>query len=144
MENTQDKVVPLATELEMLREVIAMSAAQITPPYVILASPDNVDALLIMPRLIVCLAENMYKHGDLTKAEYPGLIRIEHHLNNLKITTKNLISLNRCSDGFNSGMENLRKRLTCTYRNGATIDTWNDGMFFEVRVVIEYKPINST
>ncbi|WP_316801413.1 hypothetical protein [Pedobacter frigidisoli] len=136
MESIQDKVTPLGTELEVLGEMIAKFAAQSTPPYVILASPDKLENLFVMPRLIMCLAQNMYKHGDLTKAEYPGLIRIEHHLATLRITTKNLIRPNRLGAGFYSGMDDLRKRLAYTYGGAASMETWSDGKFFEVRVVI--------
>jgi len=67
--------------------------------------------IMLIPLLLLTIVENMYKHGDLSNANNPGVLKIAILNNTLIITTKNLISKKKKSLSLGTGLTNLQKRL---------------------------------
>ncbi|QIL41745.1 hypothetical protein G7074_22250 [Pedobacter sp. HDW13] len=72
--------------------------------------------------VVITLAENMFKHGDLLKEASPAEISIKLGQGKLIIETANLIKEVKDNSGLHSGLENIKKRLNYTYGNDAAFE----------------------
>ncbi|MNT79463.1 hypothetical protein D3C72_2187970 [compost metagenome] len=87
--------------------------------------------------VLITLVENIFKHGDLLNEIYPAEISIKAESSKLIIETANLIKDTKDSSGLNSGLENIKKRLTYTYGKDAEFKyAVTDGNCFSVRLAI--------
>jgi len=98
---------------------------------------DEIRHIKIIPMVLITLVENIFKHGDLLNETYPAEISIKAESNKLIIETTNLIKDTKDSSGLNSGLENIKKRLTYTYGKDAEFKyAVTDGNCFSVRLSI--------
>ncbi|WP_197082445.1 histidine kinase [Pedobacter sp. BMA] len=129
--------VSLQMEIKQVERFIGLNQLEERNLNVKFSYPDVSADLTVIPFSILTLAENMFKHGDLSNASYPGIIKVELKNYKIIISTHNLIEVLKVSTGFGSGLDNLKQRLAYTYGDTASMETWTDGRFFEVRVVID-------
>lgn len=80
---------------------------------------QGVQKLGIIPLVLITLAENIFKHGNLSLKGHPALIRIYIMENILHIETDNLINSIHNTSGLSKGLENIEKRLHSTYLDAA-------------------------
>ncbi|RQO73475.1 hypothetical protein DBR40_14095 [Pedobacter sp. KBW01] len=83
---------------------------------------DEIRGIKIIPMVVITLAENMFKHGDLLKEASPAEISIKLGQGKLIIETANLIKEVKDNSGLHSGLENIKKRLNYTYGNDAAFE----------------------
>lgn len=76
--------------------------------------------LHIIPLILITLAENIFKHGNLSLTNHTALIRIYTAEDSLHIETDNLINAIHNTSGLSKGLENIEKRLYNTYSNAAS------------------------
>ncbi|MFC6100157.1 sensor histidine kinase [Olivibacter domesticus] len=85
--------------------------------------------LEIIPLVLLTLAENMFKHGDLITPGNKGSIELYVENDVFYIKTKNVISSNKKVEGYNAGLDNISKRLAFAYNNLGkleySVDTYN-------------------
>lgn len=86
----------------------------------------NMDGLYFIPLVLVTLIENMFKHGDLSNPNHPGLISIVRHSQVIEISTNNLISRNRNNTGVHAGLSNIEARLSYAYGSHAEFTYYRD------------------
>ena len=81
--------------------------------------------LQLIPLVLLTLAENCYKHGDLAEqdAEMSVLLENDH----LKISTWNRTSQQKPLSSTKNGLANLEKRLLTAYGNTHSFTYGNDG-----------------
>lgn len=81
--------------------------------------------LQLIPLVLLTLAENCYKHGDLAEqdAEMSVLLENDH----LKISTWNRTSQQKPLSSTKNGLANLEKRLLTAYGNAHSFTYGNDG-----------------
>lgn len=117
-------VVPLSKEIEYIRgfiELESMRTARETQ--VVLSVTGNIEENKIAPLILIPFVENGFKHGVVTDAERPFMIRIavtadaiQLHCSN-RIDAKNLGSHRR-----GTGLANVRKRLDLLYKDRYELD----------------------
>jgi len=83
---------------------------------------DNVLRLKLIPLVLLTLVENIFKHGDLTKAENPASIDIYIHDEMFHIETNNLVDGGRKPHSTHTGLTNIEKRLTYMYGDTAVLN----------------------
>ncbi|WP_316803227.1 sensor histidine kinase [Pedobacter nototheniae] len=76
---------------------------------------DEIRSQKIIPLVLITLVENIFKHGDLSHQSQPASINLELRSDELILETSNLVNSIQNSNGLNSGMENIRKRLNYAY-----------------------------
>ncbi|OOQ59989.1 hypothetical protein BC343_27040 [Mucilaginibacter pedocola] len=99
---------------------------------------NDLGSYRIIPMILLTLAENMFKHGDLRNAEAPALLRLEVNGDGrLLFRTRNRkkavppMARNRAL-----GLQNTRLRLDFAYPGGYTLTTKDEGGWFELELAI--------
>lgn len=104
---------------------------------------DNTLKLNIIPLILITLAENIFKHGNLSLANHPAFIKIYVAKNILNVETDNLINAIHNASGLNKGLENIEKRLYNTYLNAASFHyTTTPHSHFSTHVKIKLEALN--
>ncbi|WP_306643270.1 sensor histidine kinase [Sanyastnella coralliicola] len=95
------------------------------------------EAIMVEPLLLMPLAENMFKHGDLRSEDDPGIIRIVEQNSKLHIFLRNKIMHGIPHEGTGIGLDNTRKRLDLVYGENYTMEAGEEGHYFEVNLEID-------
>jgi len=90
----------------------------------------------IEPLLLMPLAENMFKHGDLRSPDLPGRVYIGTEGDELVIRFENKIMPGEPHEGSGIGLRNTRKRLELVYPNHHSMEIQNDSNRFAVELKI--------
>lgn len=90
----------------------------------------------IEPLLLMPLAENMFKHGDLRSPENPGKVTVGLHVDQLQIRFENKIMPGDAHDGSGIGLRNTRKRLELVYPGRHLVEIQKDSNRFVVELKI--------
>lgn len=128
---------PLIGELEQVENLIKLHKIKSHKNlYITLKYDEEVEELKIIPLLIMTLAENMFKHGDLTQEDQPAYLRLKYREDVLQVETNNLIAKNQLHPSHHIGLDNVKKRLKAAYGNRATLQTSVDDQRFKVLLEI--------
>lgn len=103
-------------------------------PLIDLDYQDDIESIKIVPLVLLTLAENMIKHGDLEQSN--GTIRIFKIGDNLHIITMNKIAKEQQATSFGSGLWNIKERLRDAYKENAELEFLTEGDHFKVEVSI--------
>lgn len=90
----------------------------------------------IIPLVLVTLAENLIKHGDLSDPDNPGKISVENHNRKLHFQTYNKKNLNRTYSQTGLGLANINRRLTNAYQDNYKLIVTDQGDFFTVHLTL--------
>lgn len=85
----------------------------------------NLQGIRLIPLILITLVENLMKHGNLSQAEKPALIRIAYEIDTLTITTANL-ALTDSPSGHRIGLDNIQRRLYQTYKERVHFQAYRD------------------
>lgn len=91
--------------------------------------------LQIEPLVLLSLTENMFKHGDLSNPEDPGVLTLKLN-RELVIHTRNRIQKGDVPEGTGIGLQNIRKRMHLLYGNRFSLATKKQNHYFEVTLKI--------
>jgi len=80
----------------------------------------EVRSISFIPLVLLTLAENIFKHGDLSDPENPAIFKIGIENNSFYITTSNLVYQNKKAISHNTGLANIQSRLHAAYGNNVT------------------------
>ncbi|MCZ4243925.1 sensor histidine kinase [Pedobacter punctiformis] len=125
--NSDDELITLGDEIDQVENLINLHqlrqnhSLQIHFDY-----EDEIRSQKIIPLVLITLVENIFKHGDLNDQSQPAEINLELGPDVLILKTDNLVSATQNSNGLNSGMENIRKRLNYTYGDRASFKFYKD------------------
>ncbi|TCD28599.1 hypothetical protein EZ456_04210 [Pedobacter psychrodurus] len=119
-ERGPDKI-PLHLEIEQIENLFKITKIRKSQTFISFDYDLNLAEAEVIPFLLLSLAENMLKHGNLSLITDPGKISISVLNNNLVIQTGNLISAGINDTGFHTGLSTIRQRLQNMYGNRATI-----------------------
>lgn len=104
---------------------------------------DNTRKLSIIPLVLITLAENIFKHGNLSQPNHPAFIKIYIAEEILHIETDNLINAIHNTSGLSKGLENIEKRLQNTYSDAASfLYKVNSQNHFKTYVKIKLNVLN--
>jgi len=138
-ENSEGLVL-LSEEVEQLRNLILLhQIRQDDTLYLRLEYSPGTSQTTFIPLVLLTLAENIFKHGNLSRASRPATISVRITQANLQITTANLINEGKGEISHHLGLENIRQRLLHTYGEKASIIYSTDtDHYFHVNVTLSY------
>jgi two-component system, LytTR family, sensor kinase len=93
--------------------------------YITLNWCQAVAKVKLIPLVLLTLAENMFKHGELNREDSPAVIDIQLKGDVLHITTANRLRTAPLA-GCGIGLSNLHLRLHHVYGKKAALQTWVD------------------
>lgn len=71
----------------------------------------------LIPLVLLTLVENIFKHGNLNEPQHEAFISIYVERHTFHIVTNNLIKYESSENGYQSGLNNIKKRLKYAYGN---------------------------
>lgn len=138
-----DYEVPLQVELENIRNLIRINNIRTNNRLHVKLETDldNEDdsVLKTLPLLFITFVENMYKHGDLTNEQVPGIIYVSAKNGELLFTTWNKKRQLKALPGNSMGIANAKERLLNFYNEKQFSLSVNDNAEgYSVELKIEY------
>lgn len=129
---------PLIGELEQVENLIKLHKIKSHQElFISLEYEEEVAELEIIPLLVMTLAENMFKHGDLMQEAYPAQLNLKFSEGHLRLETRNLINKTQTHPSHHIGLENVKKRLKATYGARAELHTFKQDNQFRVSLEID-------
>lgn len=125
MEQSPQEKVPLATELQFIRNYIELERIRLPHPVSIQLEVGVPEQLLMPPMLLMPLVENLFKHGiDRSRANETASLILQEQEGLLQFTVTNALPqrLNG-SERKGMGLHNLQERLQLLYGNSASLST---------------------
>lgn len=120
------EVTQLLPEITQVENLIELSRIKKSEVFIDFSYPPEIGKHRIIPLVLLGLAENMIKHGNLSQEYDPGAISIQLDHDMLILKTDNLINTGINDTGFHTGLLNIEKRLAYTYRGKAVIEHFSD------------------
>lgn len=100
--------------------------------------------LQFIPLVLLTLAENMIKHGDLMDAQNSALFKITVDQNQmLQIISSNTIGKFVFYESNNSGLNNVINRLKYAYGDDIDIKYWMQDEVFTIKISVDIKVLNN-
>lgn len=115
--HSKDKI-PISTEIEYIRQYIALQKYRITEDSQVHFSyrHDGTEQLDIAPMLLITFVENVFKHGLSSARPTEACIDIRAEKGQLSLTTRNSrLNFDTKKESKGIGIENCRKRLELLY-----------------------------
>ncbi|WP_158796642.1 sensor histidine kinase [Pedobacter sp. L105] len=94
------------------------------------------DQATIIPIILLTLAENVFKHGNLLDGNHPAEINVEATQEYVLLQTRNLPSQDNKIKSHHTGLTNMRSRLEQFYKDKYHFDYGQDGDIFKVDIKI--------
>ncbi|MGE5356752.1 MAG: sensor histidine kinase [Deltaproteobacteria bacterium] len=138
---SQQQSVPLEREIQYLQNLIELQQLRLTKSnFIQMSIKGSVDNKRIPALLFVPFIENAIKHCD-KNVDSPGIIiDIEIFINGLKFAISNFISTTNYKDPEGGiGLANVKRRLELLFPGMHSLDIRNDGIKFEVDLILEIK-----
>lgn len=105
---------------------------------------DDTLKLNIIPLVLITLAENIFKHGNLSLINHPAYLKTYIVESTLYIESDNLINAIHNSSGLSKGLENIEKRLHNTYSDDASFFYEKTSQnHFKTQVTIKLEALNA-
>jgi hypothetical protein len=134
---SEESETTLREEMEMVESIYGIMKKRFSGKcYVDFDVDETILEKRIEPLLLMPLAENMFKHGDLRSPSDPGRVSIHVRDDELLIRFENKIMPGDAHDGAGIGLGNTRKRLELVYPNGHSMEIKKDSDRFAVELKI--------
>lgn len=98
---------------------------------------DDNQSFEIVPLILLPLIENVFKHGDLSNPDDPGIIKIAVEEGHLKYHSLNKILKEDDLPSHNVGVENINRRLQNHYPNRHNLLIEERNHYYEVNLTIQ-------
>lgn len=128
--------IPLGNELEhasLLLELWKIRQEEEKTEFV-LEIQEGIEKIKFIPLAVLTLLENIFKHGNLSLEEQPGVLTIGQRNGQIWIRSSNLINTGLNDSGYHTGLKNIGQRLLLTYGNQAGIKYRVDENHFIVEI----------
>jgi two-component system, LytTR family, sensor kinase len=135
--NAKDGKAPLKDEIEHVRNVIKINQLRFSNNLNVQFKVEGViNGATIIPFVLITLAENAFKHGDLKSTEHP--IDINLRINDSKLyfycRNKKKSGPKELSTGI--GLDNIKKRLDLAYGNDYCLNIKDEAEFYTTELII--------
>lgn len=141
IEEMSNSNTPLIGELEQVENLIKLHKIKSHQQlYINMEYEEEVTELEIIPLLVMTLAENMFKHGDLLQETQPASLKLKYRKGLLQVETRNLINKTQLHPSHHIGLDNVKKRLKATYGDRAALQTSKQDEQFLVSLEIDLAP----
>jgi two-component system LytT family sensor kinase len=126
--------IPLRLETEQVENLFQITRIRKTKTFITFNFDPDLQDVEIIPFVLLSLAENMIKHGNLSNESDPGEINIQLINNNLVIRTGNLISAGINDTGLHTGLSSIQERLLHSYGSHGSISYGIENTHFRTKV----------
>ena len=128
--------VPFQKERQMIERLIALEQMRLSlETNMIIEIGEETEAVQIPPLLLLPLVENVFKHGDLSDAEYPCRIESTFDEQDFNFKISNKIKANARKDKSSGiGLVNIKKRLWYFYGERAALHIDSQANIFSVNL----------
>lgn len=114
--STERGLIKISDELEQVHNLLRLhQLRQKQELFFSINADDGVEDVSLLPLILITLAENMFKHGNLSLSNHPASLSVYFENDDLCIETENLKNDIHNYSGLGSGLENIHKRLTFAY-----------------------------
>ncbi len=132
------ELIYLKDEIEQVQNLINLHVLRTkNKVFVELDIPYEVGEIKFLPLVLLTLAENIYKHGNISNPDYPAKISIINTEDTLTITTLNLKADKKHGESNGVGMGNIKRRLETFYSEKLKFtfsDTPNNYYLTEIKI----------
>jgi two-component system, LytTR family, sensor kinase len=119
----EDGKVRLEAEIDHINSFIKLNQARYDERLCIDFLIDGeIDECRIIPLILITLAENVFKYGDLLNESYPARITASVENNNLTFVTQNLKRKKIYYPGYGIGINNIKSRLEMYYKYELSVE----------------------
>src|SRR5215213_3887969 len=135
--NAKDGKAPLKDEIEHVRNVIKINQLRFSNNLNVQFNVEGViNGASIIPFVLITLAENAFKHGDLKSTDHP--IDINLRINDSKLyfycSNKKKSGPKELSTGI--GLDNIKKRLDLAYGTDYCLNIKDETEFYTTELII--------
>jgi two-component system LytT family sensor kinase len=121
-DETENTLIPVPLEIEQIENLIKLHTLKSGSPLNLTLKYDKtLDNIEIIPLVMLTLAENIFKHGDLTQPDKPAIMSVSFDGNTILIETSNYINSGYVRQSHNIGLDNTVKRLKLIYGDNAVL-----------------------
>jgi len=130
-DDVESETIPLKEEIGLIKDLHGIAKKRFGGQCFIRYDLDEgLDDMQIEPLILMSLAENMLKHGDLREPENPGIIEGKKLGSEVVIRFQNKIMKGSPPKGSGIGLKNTRRRLELVYGNGFRLDRHQKDDYF--------------
>jgi len=139
----EPSLVKISDEMEQIKNLIALweMRQEGGPTVFLLKIEPQLEQQKFIPLVLLTLAENMFKHGNLSHPDYPATLNIQRDETCLYIQTRNLVNTGLNDSGDHTGLQNIRKRLLLSYGPQAQIQHYALGNQYIVKIRTPLEPL---
>ena len=137
----------LSREVDNLKKVIKINELRFSNRLNIdFSITGNIDAIRIIPLVMITLLENAFKHGDLISPRDPVKIRlsVEEDGSQLDFYIGNRKKTGPKELGHGIGMDNIRRRLDFAYHENYQLAVTNEENYYAVGLTIRFPQNDKT
>lgn len=135
--NFKDGKAPLKDEIEHLRNVIRIHQLRYNNSLQVNFEVNGiVNGATIIPFVLITIAENAFKHGDLKSTEYPINIKLTVDHNSLQFYCRNKKKGGSKDPSTGIGLDNIKKRLDLAYRDQYKLDIKDEHELYTTQLII--------
>lgn len=136
-----DGKIRLGREVEQIENLIAINRYRFKEPlHLNLQKAGDFASYKIIPLILLTLTENVFKHGNLTDANFPAVLeltvdengQVTFYSRNLKKSKNEHPRMRKAV-----GLQNIRLRLDAFYRSGYQLKIDEPGDFYELNLTLQ-------
>lgn len=116
------EVISLGAEIKHVETLFSLYRLRNSKTEITLDYAPEINALLLIPLVLLTLAENMIKHGDFSDTNHQAVIEIFYKEDVLTIITRNPPSNSTNTPSGKLGLDNVRKRLQYKYGEDVSLE----------------------
>jgi LytS/YehU family sensor histidine kinase len=133
----KENLVPVTEEIDHLKNYISLQQLRFEKELALDLNIDlGKDIPLIPPYTLITLAENIFKHGEVTDLNNHAKIIIKESDNQLHISSYNAIKHQQKDKQGGVGLANIKTRIALLFPNKHTFKTEKRSNFFYLEIVL--------
>lgn len=134
----QKRLSSLNKEVAQIRNIIGLNRLRFGKNLVLEYCEDIGFDHEMPPIILLTLVENIFKHGDFQSAAFPVKINVQADARHIYFTTENLIKKNPNRSSSNTGLRNIKSRLSQSHSNNSYFEATKDGNIFRTKLEITF------
>ena len=136
-----DGKIKLDKEVEQIENLIAINRYRFKEPlYLKIEMDSDFSCYKIIPLILLTLTENLFKHGNLTEANSPALLKLTtDETGQLTFYSKNLKKSKNARPRQRKalGLQNIRLRMDSFYKGNYKLEINEPGEFYELTLTLK-------
>ncbi len=136
-----DGKIRLDREVEQIENLVAINRYRFKEPlYISIELSSDLSRFKIIPLILLTLTENLFKHGDLTEADSPAVLKLTtDESGQLTFYSRNL---KKSKNGHPRqrkalGIQNIRLRMNSFYKGNYKLEINEPSEFYELTLILK-------